>query len=510
MRIRNIIILSLAVFLLGLSPVAGAESYQFPSIHAGIVLPDGVYQTVLTPDNLQAHEEFIKSKGGDVTTWAADFSAKGILLQAYDTQNDRVLVITALKDVDAESIFDINEHPSQVRTKYRLSHGASGAYAILGYKYDSVSWRNYSGIGRFLQLRYTYRLGNEVIHRGYQRRTVRNGYTITVDMQVYGRQLSGRDNTALNKVFDTFTFSQILPMPPLPITLDETATVPVETSKPSFTMKGKTKPEASLRAVLMSFSSSNTQVFETKANKSGNYTLPIELPGEDVYVMTLTVSVPGFEDLNRSYNILYQQGLLRAQIISAPGAELTADVFTLAGQTPESGVRATLYVNGTQSSMKVPKSGSFSFNIDTSAEGSYDIRLVLSKKGLQDRVFQYTAARLLSPEAREELLRKNALNPTYEDLVANPDSYDDKMLRLVGTLVEKSSLTDTWVLHLALNKTENGFSDIVVLTADADPGLSVNAQVCAYGKMSGMYLAQDEQGNEVKLPQINLSLLTQP
>jgi hypothetical protein len=299
-------------------------------------------------------------------------------------------------------------------------------------------------------------------------------------------------------------------MPPLPITLDETATVPVETSKPSFTMKGKTKPEASLRAVLMSFSSSNTQVFETKANKSGNYTLPIELPGEDVYVMTLTVSVPGFEDLNRSYNILYQQGLLRAQIISAPGAELTADVFTLAGQTPESGVRATLYVNGTQSSMKVPKSGSFSFNIDTSAEGSYDIRLVLSKKGLQDRVFQYTAARLLSPEAREELLRKNALNPTYEDLIANPDSYDDKMLRLVGTLVEKSSSTDTWVLHLALNKTENGFSDIVVLTADADPGLSVNAQVCAYGKMSGMYLAQDEQGNEVKLPQINLSLLTQP
>ena len=173
-------------------------------------------------------------------------------------------------------------------------------------------------------------------------------------------------------------------------------------------------------------------------------------------------------------------------------------------------MRATLYVNGTQSSMKVPKSGSFSFNIDTSAEGSYDIRLVLSKKGLQDRVFQYTAARLLSPEAREELLRKNALNPTYEDLIANPDSYDDKMLRLVGTLVEKSSSTDTWVLHLALNKTENGFSDIVVLTADADPGLSVNAQVCAYGKMSGMYLAQDEQGNEVKLPQINLSLLTQP
>jgi hypothetical protein len=510
MRIRNMMFLAAAIILLGLFPAAGAESYQFPSIYAGIVLPDGVYQKVLTPDNLQANEEFIKSKGGDVTTWAADFSAKGILLQAYDTQNDRALVITALKDVDGESIFDINEHPAQVRTKYRLSHGASGSYTILGYKYDSVSWRNFPGIGRFLQLRYTYRRGNEVLHRGYQRRTVRNGYTITVDMQVYGRQLSGRDNTALNKVFDTFTFSQILPMPPLPITLDETVSVPVETSKPSFTMKGKTKPEASLRAVLMSFSSGTTQVFEAKANKSGNYTLPIELPGEDVYVMTLTVSVPGFEDLNRSYNIRYQQGLLPAQIISAPGMELAADVFTLAGQTTESGVRATLYVNGLRSSMNVPKNGSFSFEIDTSAEGSYDIRLVLSKKGLQDRVFQYTAARLLSPQAREELLRRNALSPTYQELIANPDSYDDKMLRLEGTLVEKSNSSDTWVLHLALSKTENGFSDIVVLTADRDPGLAINAKACAYGKMSGMYLTQDEQGNEIKLPQINLNLLTQP
>ncbi len=48
---------------------------------------------------------------------------------------------------------------------------------------------------------------------GFQRRTIRNGYTITVDMQVYGRNVSGADNTALNKVFDSFGFTQALPVP---------------------------------------------------------------------------------------------------------------------------------------------------------------------------------------------------------------------------------------------------------------------------------------------------------
>ena len=100
------IILSLAVFLLGLSPVM-ALNHQFPSIHAGLFCLTWRISDSLTR-MVQAHEEFIKSRRR--CNYGCGFSAKGILLQAYDTQNDRVLVvITALKDVDAEH-FDINEH----------------------------------------------------------------------------------------------------------------------------------------------------------------------------------------------------------------------------------------------------------------------------------------------------------------------------------------------------------------------------------------------------------------
>ena len=260
---RLILMVTAAALLLGMAPAALAQEQVFSGIHAGLTLPEGVYQTVLTPANLEANAAFIQSQGGTAEAWQADFAARGILLQAYDTQNDRVLVVSALQDVDAQQLFDINAHTSAERAKYRTAHGASGAYSVLGYRYDSVSWKNFPKVGRFLQLRYTYREGGEIVRRGYQRRTIRNGHTITVDMQVFGRQLTGKDNTALNKVFDTFTFSQILPVPPLPLTLDETSTAPVETGKSSFTMRGKTKPEASLRAVLISFGSSASKVFFT-------------------------------------------------------------------------------------------------------------------------------------------------------------------------------------------------------------------------------------------------------
>ena len=131
MRKRGISLLCVLLLLIGLVPAWAAESYQFAGVNAAVSLPEGVYQPVLTPENLKDNEAFIQQQGGTLAAWQADFEARGILLQAYDTANDRVLVITALQDVDGQQLFDINEHGSDVRAKYRLSHGAAGAYTIL-------------------------------------------------------------------------------------------------------------------------------------------------------------------------------------------------------------------------------------------------------------------------------------------------------------------------------------------------------------------------------------------
>jgi len=482
-----------------------AEQHSFAAFHASLTLPDGVYETVLTPNNLASHEAFIQTQGGTVQAWEADFKARGIWLQAYDQDSDRVLVVSALEDVDGQRFFDINEHTSDVRADYRKSHGRDGAWSVLGYNYDSISWKNFSA-GRFLQLRYTYRQGGELVCRGFQRRTIRNGYTITVDLQVYGRNLSSGDNTALNKVFDTFAFSQVLPMPELPITLAETDTAPVETYERAFTMKGETKPNARLNAVVMSFTDTQGQVFNATADKNGKYSLPIDLPREGSYLMTLTVESPGLESLTKSYSITYQEGLLPAVITAPPPDLFPQDSFTLMGKT-ESGVDVTLSVNGVTSQKRTGRDGEFSFKIHTANEGGYSINLSLTKKGFNERVFSYNASRLISQESRDEALRQTAVSPAYIEMAANPEGYDGQLLTYTGYLVSKEDASGEWILRIALDKTDSGFAQEMIVTAEGDPGHAVDSRVRVYGYLVGRNIGQTAAGEEEILPKLQLALL---
>ncbi|MDD4081017.1 MAG: hypothetical protein PHP02_06355 [Eubacteriales bacterium] len=499
------LMITLTLLCLVVAFPALAEQYSFEAFHASLTLPDGVYETVLTPQNLASHEAFIQTQGGTVAAWEADFSARGIWLQAYDQDTDRVLVVSALNDVDGQRYFDINEHPSGVRADYRKSHGRDGAWSVLGYNYDSISWKNFSS-GRFLQLRYSYRQGGELVCRGFQRRTIRNGYTITVDMQVYGRNLTSADNTALNKVFDTFGFTQVLPVPELPITLAETVTAPVETYERAFTMKGETKPNAKLSAVVMSFTDTQGHVFNATADRAGKYSLTIELPREGNYLMTLTVESPGLESLSKSYSITYQEGLLPAVITAPPPDLFPQDSFTLMGKT-ESGVDVTLSVNGALSEKRTGRDGEFSFRMDTAAEGGYSINLTLSKRGFSDRVFSYNASRLISQQARDEALRQTAVSPDYAEVAANPEGYDGQLLAYTGYLVSKEDASGEWILRVALDKTDTGYEREIIITATGDPGFVPGAKVRVYANLVGRNIGQTAAGEEEILPKLQLALI---
>lgn len=502
---RKHLLIALTLLCLVAAFPALAEQYSFDAIHAAVSLPDGVYETVLTPQNLASQEAFIQSRGGTVASWEADFKARGIMLQAYDQDTDRVLVISALQDVDGQRYFDINEAGTNIRADYRKSHGKDGAWSVLGYHYDSISWKNFKS-GRFLQLRYSYRQGGELVCRGFQRRTIRNGYTITVDMQVFGRNVTGADNTALNKVFATFAFSQVLPVPELPITLAETATAPVETNKRAFTMKGETKKDAKMSAVVMSFTDTQGQVFSATADKNGKYSLPIELPREGSYLMTLTVESPGLASLTKSYSITYQEGLLPAVITAPPPDILPQDSFTLSGTT-ESGVDVVLSVNGVETKKKTGRDGGFSFKINTAAEGGYSISLTLSKKGFNDRNFSYNTSRLISQQAKDEALRQKAVSPPYALMAANPENYDGQLLTYTGFLVSKEDVSGEWILRVALEKTNTGFADEMIVTAEGDPGYAAGSRVRIYANLVGKNIGQNAAGEEEILPKLQLALI---
>ncbi len=504
---RKQIAIMLLVLLMALSSAGLTEegvSYRFDDISAALSLPTGVYDTVLTPDTLKANEAFILSQGGTVESYGIAFSTKGTLLKAFDTKNGRILSISALKTDDSKQYFNINKHTPEARASYRRSHSAGDSYSVLGYYYNSVEWKNFRDVGRWLMLRYDFRQEGEIVSRGYQRRTIYNGYTITLDMEVPGsRPLKGADNTALNKVFGTFRFTATLPLPALPVAFNEKVTAPSETSEPSFTMTGNTEPGAMLTAVVGSFSTAQTQVIEVAARKNGNYSLSVTLPQEDLYFMTLTVRKEGAITLEKQYAITYRKGLLSVSATAVLPNPLTEDSYHITGTAPK-GTQAQLDVNGVTASKKVGANGTFDFTVDTSSEGEYRLKLSLSKAGFETRFFTYESARTFTPEERIRKMRDASTSPAYSALIKNIDRYDGDMLTYEGYLLSQEEKAGEYIMMLALSKNGDTFSDNIILTGDQQAGFPLSTRVRVYGVLIGTNTMLNEEQQEIEYPKLQL------
>lgn len=498
---------TLIVFLvfLGLlaSGAALAETYPFPEIRAQLTL-DEEYETVITPATISGSEAFLTALGVAPETLRAQFEAEGILLKAWDAESGRVLIVSALADVDGEKLYDINLQSTDARKTYRLSHSQGTAYKALGYTYLSAEWKNFGDTrGRFLMLKYSLKEDGEVAYRGYQRRTIRNGYTITLDVQVTGRQVTGADNSSMNRVNAGFSFTEILPMPDLPIVFTVTDPPPEETSTGTFVMKGKTHPGATLTAVLMTMSSNKATMFETTAKSSGAYALEVTLPADGVYYMTLTVEAPGKIAANAEYTITFQKGVIPFNLDSDIPAQLTENTLKISGTTI-SGVSVQLVCNGKSQTKKTGKAGTFSFTVDTSKEGEYAFDITLQKKDYDTRTQHIAATREYTEEDRRASIRDEAIKPSYANLVKKINGYDGRVMGYTAYFTEINERAGQYVITMALTKSREKYSNFITVTTGEAPGYMVGDKVKMYGTSVGMHYTLVDGGKDVTTPLFEL------
>lgn len=518
-RLLLIFILALS-FVLPHSVIAEDVQVTLAALPAVVLLPEGRYNPILTPDNLKDNGPFILSRGSTVEQWEEEFKTKGILLKAYDDSNKRMLVITGLQDEDAQRFGDIDLQTAETRADYRREHLSDGAFANLGYRVESAEWKNFKNIGRFLMLKYSLRQDGTVIHRGFARKTVKNGQSIMVDMQVYDRALKAGDNTALNKVFDTLTFTgNVGEGVSMPVFLNESSTAPAETNKSSFTLKGLTRSGAELTATVQSFSGSPVN-YTTTADAKGNYSLLIELPGEGVYLLRLEVASEGLETLEKNYSINYGRSLIPVTFISQMPEVLTQDKYTISGET-DAGVSIQLIVNGQSTSKKSNNQGKFSFNVSTKADGDYTVRLSMQKEGYTARIFDFTATKGAAASAATDTQASGgsvnvsaqgqgeALSPSYTDLIAKAESYDGKLLTYDGFITNIQEQAGEFVISLALREGPTGYADTIIAVAESDPGYAVGSKVRVYGILEGMGAegAESVEHSYPKLRMQNIALL---
>lgn len=467
-----------------------AQTYNFDEIYASIELPDGTYDTVLTPSTLNGYAGFLTANGTDVEAAADEFKTQGILLKAYDTENDRIFVLSALETVDSQMYFDLNEQDEAMRREFRVSHKDGTAYGVLGYNYSSSAWKNYGeNTLRFLNTQYTLRQNGTETCQGYQKRTIRNGYTITLDMQVYGRKAGESDLKALDKIMNSFEFTQVLPMPKLPAKLILSSSIPSELSDATFTISGLTTRKAEVTVTALSLDSSDSVLFTDTANSEGEFSVKVTLPAQGVY--TITIAAEGSDTLRTqfAYTTNYQRGLLAVSFDSQPGNILGAE--TVVSGTTLSGVDTQLVVNGPNGYVydKSTTNKAFKFTVDTSADGTYQFSLTFGKKGYNTRSFTYTATRSMTSSERTASVRESASSPSYEKLKKNLDSYENKIVTFTGYIAEmsESKSVGEWTVVLGLTKLDSGYNDLIYVICADDPNVAIGQKVRMYGTVSGEF-----------------------
>ena len=505
MRKCLLILTCMALILMMTAFSAAAETYSFGEIRASVNIPND-FEMVLTPYNLSTHTDWLAEQGMDFDTLSNSFEAEGILLEAFDADNNRTLVITAQRDLDGQTYFDLNNQDEDMRKEFRLSHTNGTAYGILGYSYSSAKWANYGkNAMRFLQTQYTLRQEGQLVCAGYQRRTIRNGYTITLDMQVRDRSPKEADNAALEKIMKTFSFDEILPMPALPIKLAVSSAPPTETNEASFTIKGTTARKATVTATVFSLGSSGGETYTATANNSGSFSIKVKLPSQGVYSLTLTAEAEGAIPAQRLYSVTFQQGLLPVELIQTPSETLNDE--TVFSGTTVAGAKIQLAISGPIVYSKTVTGSKFNFKVDTSAEGTYQFVLSVNKKGLQERTFTYTAVRSYTDAEREEKIRDSAKKMSYANLPKSENK--GKMVVETGYLTgEITQSIDEWVAVMAMTQTNNGnYKDIVYLICKEEPDGVIGTKVKVYGQAAGTYSVLTDDGKIKSYPRIDVAIL---
>ncbi len=501
-RVKKALFVSFILLLL-ISSAALAEDYTFSDFCARLTLPSGTYNPVVTATNYSTYEDFLIGNGYDYDTITQEFGNNGLKMIAFDQSNGRRLVVTARQDVDAQQYFDLNLQDEDMRKNFRVSHTDGSTYAILGYDYSSAAWKNYgSSAERFLQTRYTLRQNGALICTGAQRRTIRNGYTITLDMQVYGRNCTDADVSALEGIMKTFTFTQVLPMPKLPVKLLFSSEPPRETHDETFVLKGTTAAKAALSVNVIGISSTSGTSYNVNANSSGEFSQKITLPGRGTYAVTVTASREGDLDNIKTYSVAYDPNRIIATMTQTVPDVLTDE--TVIKGTTEGGVTTQLVVSGAISYTKSVTGRNFSFTLDTRTEGTYYIRVVMSKKGFNERTFEYVGTRTLTDDERRMQLVSGAIKPEYSKLIANSASYNGQIFGYTGYLVDLKEGPGDYLYTVALGKTNNNYKNYIYINSDAPVMFSMGSLVKVYACKTGDIVTINPDGTTTSIPQFDL------
>ena len=484
--------LILIVSLLSISLLAQAQTFVLDDLMATVDIPE-TYITI-TPDTIATYSDWLAERDISSEELVNDMLRRGVLLQAWDQEDEaRRFELTATQDEQTLLVFDVNEQSEDYRRGYRTGFYPKNEYASEGYTFSTSNWKHADN-GRFLILEYIMRQYGEIDHRGYMRRTIRNGYEITLDMQVYGRRLATKDNTALNKIWNTLKFVEIRDLPAAASAhINITSTPPEETNNPEVAISGTAAEGVIFKSTMLRMNSSDSPInSEVTVGRDGKFTIPVSLPREGVFLITITASYNNEPVTDLFYLVTYARTLLAINIQTEIPDVVTSDSITVQG-TAEPKAEIQVFVNDEPYTTKrVTGEGRFSIDFDTSDEGPYDIVLAFSKKDLVDRRINITFTRTWTTDDMISRIKSDAVSPNYSTLVDNMERYDSRTVGYKCYLVNVQPSGDNWIYKMALSKSGDTYSNFILVIASEEPMYEIGTRLMMCGTSVGMAIAGED------------------
>ncbi len=187
----------------------------------------------------------------------------------------------------------------------------------------------------------------------------------------------------------------------------------------------------------------------------------------------------------------YQTTLLPVNLNEEIGTELTEDTLVISGKTIKNVKVQCMVDDGYDKQITTNGTGKFSFKLDTSKEGTYNITLVFAKKGYDTRRFTYSATRSLTETTcAASTRRKPSSPPTPPDGQAQGLYRPRHGLQPVRDL--HRAVRRSMVVFMAMTKTKSGYKNMVVVTTKEEPNFSVDSLQKMYGTCTGSYSVEED------------------
>lgn len=502
-----ILCLLLALYCAVAFAADGTTDYVLESSGAKLTLSDSY--TVLFPANVSQHPDILTARNTTEEALLADWTARGVQMQAWVEGLDSCLEISALQDEDAEQYFDLTAQTTQQRTAYRSAHMKGTKYKEMGYTIQSAEWAKATGGTRFLLMKYK-RDVNGLITRGYLAKTVKNGWTLALDFQVYGRAARESDLNRLKRVLRTVTFEEEIPLPSVTKgSLTFEAVPPTETNVSTFTVEGTTTPGATVIGTLMRYANPTPRQFKAEASaRTGKFKMPVKMDSEGVWLLTLTVDMEGTTIAEHVFEpTTYQATLLPLTLDTPVPEQFDSDEFVLSGKTSKAVSIQCIVTGGAKpydKSVRTNNSGKFTFHIPTDTQSEYSVTLVLQKKNYNTRRMTWTANRTLSEKDIQNQYKAEAVKPAYSTLVRKLENYTGRVMGYKVYITDIQHVGDEYIITAALTRTKKGtLKDLIVIITDTEPSFVVGSEQNFYGRLAGEYDVQSEE-DTVKYPSFEL------